>query len=132
MANLVVHFEIYVDDINRAIKFYTKLFGWKIAKFKTMDYWLVYPTGVEEPGPAKFGINGGMLLRPGPKPENDKATPNAFVCTVSVDDIDAILEKVEGLGGRIDIPVDTVKGVGRLAYIRDSEGNLVGLLKPIM
>ena len=73
-----------------------------------------------------------MILRPGPAPVNDKAAPNAFVCTVSVDDIDSVLEKVEPNGGRIDIPVSTVPGVGRIAYIRDTELNMIGLLQPAM
>lgn len=28
MANNVVHFEVYVDDIDRAKKFYADVFGW--------------------------------------------------------------------------------------------------------
>jgi len=34
----IVHFEIPADDIERAQKFYTELFGWQIEKAGPMDY----------------------------------------------------------------------------------------------
>jgi predicted enzyme related to lactoylglutathione lyase len=40
MTNRVVHFDIYVDDAERAIAFYQKVFGWTIQKVDGMDYWL--------------------------------------------------------------------------------------------
>lgn len=134
MANNVVHFEIYVNDPERAKKFYAEVLGWAFSFIKEMNYTLVYPGGEALEGPAKIGINGGMVLRPGPgpAPENNKAAPNAFVCTVAVDDIDAVLAKVESNGGRIDMPADTIPGIGRLAYIRDTEFNMIGLLQPSM
>jgi uncharacterized protein len=33
----LVHFEIPVDDVERAKKFYADLFGWKIEKWPGMD-----------------------------------------------------------------------------------------------
>ena len=53
----IVHFEIYADDVGRASKFYTDLFGWEINKWDgppQMDYRLVV-TGREGPG-----IDGGI------------------------------------------------------------------------
>ena len=35
-------------------------------------------------------------------------------------------------GGRIDMPADTIPGIGRLAYIHDTEFNMIGLLQPVM
>jgi predicted enzyme related to lactoylglutathione lyase len=132
MGSNIVHFEIHVDDMERAKKFYTEVLGWAFNYMKEMDYMLVYPGGKIMNGPAEVGVNGGMLLRNTPAPSDDKASPNAFVCTISVDDVDATLEKVTANGGRIDMPAGDVPGVGRLAYVRDSEMNLLGLLKPDM
>ena len=134
MGNNIVHFEINVDDIERAKKFYKQVLGWA---FKDMDmgemiYTLVYPSGKVTSGPAKVGINGGMMKRSGPAPTDNMAGPNAFVCTVSVDDVDAVIAKVVPNGGRVDMPIDNVSGVGRLAYIRDTEMNLLGILQPDM
>ncbi len=133
MANSVVHFEVFVDDVERAKKFYSDVFGWVFQDLgeKYGGYVLVYPSGEITSGMPSTGINGGMMKRPGPAPSDDKAAPNAFVCTVVVDDVDAIVAKAETAGGRVDMPADDVPGVGRLAYIRDTEMNLVGLLKPI-
>lgn len=132
MGNNIVHFEIYVDDLDRAQKFYTNVFGWAFDYRKDYDYTLVYPGGKVTDGPAAVGVNGGMMKRNSPKPSDDKASPTAFVCTISVDDVDATLEKVTTSGGRIDIPANDIPSVGRLAYVRDSEMNLLGLLKPDM
>lgn len=46
----IVHFEIPADDVERARKFYSTLFGWKIEKIEvrkdgeTMDYWMISTT----------------------------------------------------------------------------------------
>ncbi|HEX2787098.1 MAG TPA: VOC family protein [Ignavibacteria bacterium] len=34
----VVHFEIHVDDVNRASKFYSDIFGWEFNKWEGGDY----------------------------------------------------------------------------------------------
>jgi uncharacterized protein len=131
MSNNVVHFEIFVDDLERAKKFYFDVLGWAFNFMEGMDYTLVYPGGKVLEGPAKVGINGGMALRTGPA-QKSRSTPNAFVCTVAVDDLDAVLAKVESGGGTIDAPAESIPGIGRLAYIRDTEFNMIGLLQPFM
>jgi predicted enzyme related to lactoylglutathione lyase len=37
---------------------------------------------------------------------------------------------VEKLGGKITIPKNTIKGVGQVLMILDTEGNAIGFLKP--
>jgi predicted enzyme related to lactoylglutathione lyase len=50
----IVHFEIPADDVERARKFYSTLFGWKIEKIEvrkdgeTMDYWMISTTASSE------------------------------------------------------------------------------------
>ncbi len=131
MANLVVHFEIYAEDIERAADFYRNVFGWAFQTMGEMNYTLVFPSGEVEYGPAKKGINGGLLLRPGLAPQDTLAAPNAFVCTIGVDDIDASVEAAERHGGHVDMAITLVENVGRLAYLRDTEGNLFGVLEPL-
>jgi hypothetical protein len=125
-----VHFEIHVEDMARARDFYAKALGWAFQRVDELDYTMVFPGGEVTPGPAQFGINGGMILRSGPGPDTKAAAPNAFVCTVAVDDIGDTLARVTAAGGRIDRPADEVPGIGRLAYVRDTESNLIGLLQP--
>lgn len=132
MASVITHFEVYVDDLDRAKNFYKNVFGWAYqdmgADFN--DYVVVYPGGEVTEGPAKLGINGGMMKRSGPAPSDDKASPNAYVCMVTIDDIASSLELVKQHGGRIDMDIMDVPTVGKIAYIRDTEMNLVGVLQP--
>jgi predicted enzyme related to lactoylglutathione lyase len=49
-----------------------------------------------------------------------------------VDDIDAVLAKVEKSGGKIVDAKNMMKGVGLLAVIRDTGGNELGVWTPKM
>ena len=37
----VVHFEIHADDPERAVAFYTGVFGWTVNRYGDMPYWLL-------------------------------------------------------------------------------------------
>src|SRR5690348_9288852 len=73
----IVHFEIHADDPERAIGFYTALFGWEISRWGEMDYWLIR-TGEGTPG-----IDGGLTRRQGPPPPEGQAV-TSYVCTADV------------------------------------------------
>lgn len=118
-----VHFEIFAADPARAISFYETVFGWKFERWGQEQYWLV-TTGEEGPG-----VNGGLLPRQGPDPEPDGPV-SGYVMTTGVDDIDAIIALIEGSGGTVALPKNHMPGVGLLAYYRDTEGNLFGVLQP--
>ena len=51
---------------------------------------------------------------------------------VMVENIDEVLTNLEKLGGMIVIPKMKIKSVGFNAIIRDTEGNLLGILQPEM
>jgi uncharacterized protein len=120
----VIHFEIHADDPERAARFYTELFGWQITKWAgPMNYWVI-STGAE----GTPGINGGLLRRHG-QPPADGQPVNAYVCTVDVADLDASLAKAIGLGGVLALAKMPVPGVGWLAYVKDPEGNILGLMQ---
>lgn len=118
----VVHFEIHAGDPNRAVDFYTKLFGWTFQKWEgPMDYWMVITGADDQPG-----INGGMVQRQG---EIDGQAVIAYVCTVDVADVDASLETALANGAEIAVPKMAVPGVGWLAYCKDTEGNIFGMMQ---
>ncbi len=120
----VVHFEIHASDPDRAVRFYTALFGWKITKWDgPTDYWLI------DTGPAEQrGINGGLLRRHGPEPVEMQPV-NAFVCTVDVPNVDEFVAKAQAAGGRIAVPKMPIPGIGWLAYVKDTEGNILGMMQ---
>ena len=137
--NRVVHFEIHVDDMDRAQKFYESAFGWK---FQDMgDKYGGYRVIATGPGPddiAKggvsvkdWGINGGMMKRNAPKPPTG-SSPVGFVNVIGVDDIDAAIAKIEAAGGMVHMKKDKVPNVGWIAYYGDLEGNMFGIIQPEM
>jgi predicted enzyme related to lactoylglutathione lyase len=119
----VVHFEIHASDPQRAITFYEKLFGWAFQKWEgPMDYWLI-TTGPE----SAPGINGGLVRRQG---EIDGQAVIAYVCTIDVANLDESIAAAEANGGKQAIPKWQIPGVGWLAYYKDTEGNIFGMLQP--
>jgi predicted enzyme related to lactoylglutathione lyase len=118
----VVHFEIHAENPERAVKFYTQLFGWAITNWSGGEYWLIN-TGETQPG-----INGGLLRRRGPAPADGQPV-NAFVCTVDVPAVDEYVAKATAGGGTIALPKMAVPGIGWLAYVKDTEGNILGLMQ---
>lgn len=117
----VVHFEIHASDPDRAISFYQRLLGWEFTKWEAWEYWMV-KTGPDD----KPGINGGLIRRQG---EIDGQAVIAYVCTVDVDAIDQYVEKAIELGGQIALPKMAIPGVGWLAYVKDTEGNIFGMMQ---
>jgi hypothetical protein len=119
----VVHFEIPVDDLDRAKAFYGNVFGWGLQTMEQMDdYTIAMTTAVDqqtqvptEPG----AINGGLMRR-----KADTPTP---VVTVQVDSIDTALKQIDSEGGSTVQARTEIPGMGAFAYFKDSEGNVVGL-----
>lgn len=123
-----VHFEIHAADQQRCAKFYEAVFGWKVTKMQmpNFEYWLV-TTGAE----GTPGIDGGIVKRMGDNPDPKDPTPvTGYVCTTEVEDIDAVIAKIDAAGGTEALPKGKVDGVGILAYYKDTEGNIFGILQP--
>jgi len=126
MAN-IGHFMIPADDVGRAKRFYHNLLGWKIEPTKTpLD-----PANLAElqyhdisTGAAGIGtLNAGGLYK--------RHLTEPILNFVIVDDIDTVQAQVEKLGGRITMPKQEIAGVGLVVMIQDTEGNVIGLWKPV-
>ena len=116
----VIHFELSADNPERAARFYTKVFGWKIEKWAgPTDYWLVTTGPDSEPG-----INGAIMQRADPK-----ATT---VNTIGVASVDEFCAKIVKSGGKVLQPKMPIPGVGYYAYCQDTEGNAFSLMQPDM
>jgi predicted enzyme related to lactoylglutathione lyase len=112
----VVHFEISADEPERAVKFYTDVFGWNTEKWGgPKDYWLVTTGAKDEPG-----INGGVFKREGPV---------NFVNTIDVPSVDDFAAKVTEHGGKVVVPRMAIPGVGYLIYCKDTENNVFGIMQ---
>ena len=133
MANLVVHFEIHASEPQRLIDFYGELLGWTFTQFGDMPYWAI-DTGdgairMNEPG---RGINGGLTQRLGSAPQHG-APVNGCNVVVGVDgSIDALFQKALDLGAAEALPLADMQGVGRVGYLLDPDGNVFGLISPVL
>ena len=113
----VVHFEVPADNPERAIKFYESVFGWRIEQWDgPIEYWLIMTGPEDQPG-----IDGGLA------PREDSAI--GIENFIDVKDLDASLKAVTDQGGEITRPRMTVPGVGWVAYIKDTEGNIFALMQ---
>jgi len=117
----VVHFEIPADNLARAKKFYSTVFGWSLDEFPDMEYTIARTVESDQNGMPKEpgAINGGMLQRQDPV--------KAPVITISVDNMDQAAATIEKNGGKMIRPKMAVGDMGFAAYFKDTEGNVVGL-----
>ena len=116
MTSRVVHFEIPIDEPERAGTFYREAFGWKIDRWGPAEYWTM-STG-EAPG---YGAEGALK----PRAEG----PEGVTIYIAVDDIDDALRRIPEAGGTMMTDKMPVPTMGWSAHFRDTEGNLVGIFQ---
>jgi predicted enzyme related to lactoylglutathione lyase len=110
-----VHFEHFVDDPQKAIDFYQRVFGWSAQEWTGMPYWIV-TTGPDE----KPGINGGFSASPPPDGQR-------VVNTLEVDDIDDAIKRSREAGAVVIMEKQAIPGVGWMAYLKDPTGVVFGV-----
>ena len=122
-----VHFEIHVNDMESAKKFYGEIFGWTFqdwSEYAGMPYFGAV-TGDER----ELGINGALMQRQGPPPEPNQAV-NSFICTIEVGDYDSTEAKILENGGKVALPKYALPGMAWQGYYIDPEGNIFGIHQP--
>ncbi len=122
----IVHFEMPADDVERAKKFYTDLFGWKIEKWpgtsskdsssSSMEYWIVSTT--DDKG-NKAPIGGGLMKRQ----EQHQQITNF----IDVNSVDEYSSKIEKIGGKVVVTKMAIPGMGYFAVCHDTENNSFGI-----
>jgi len=124
----VVHFEIPAENLERAKKFYSENFGWKLHQLgpEVGNYVLVHTGPTDEQGMPqdRAFINGGLMPR-----DPSASSP---VLVIAVADADQTVEKVKRSGGRLVGEILDIPNVGRYARVQDTEGNVIGVIKPAM
>jgi predicted enzyme related to lactoylglutathione lyase len=112
-----VHFDLTVDDPERAMKFYREIFGWKFEKWDgPMEYWMATTGDEKEPG-----INGGLSKR------GESNMPN--MNTVGVTSVDKFSKMIQDEGGKVLVPKTPILGIGWFATCQDTEGNTFGIME---
>jgi predicted enzyme related to lactoylglutathione lyase len=108
----VVHFEIGGKDVSGLRQSYKGAFDWYITPVPTMNYATIAPC---EPD----GIGGGIEHTNGPRP---------VTFYIRADDLEAALECIQSLGGKIVTPIEIPNVVG-LVIFADPERHIIGLVK---
>lgn len=117
--NAVVWFEIYVQDIERAKRFYESVFEMTMAKLgdTTLEMWGFPPTATD-----KTGASGSIVRMEG-YPSGGNSTLVYFSCA----DCAVQGARVVAAGGRIQRDKMSIGPYGFIVLAVDTEGNLIGL-----
>ncbi|WP_442599993.1 VOC family protein [Neobacillus sp. D3-1R] len=123
----LIHFEIHVDDMERAKKFYGEVFGWTFedwSEYAGMPYFGAVTGDANEPG-----INGALMKRQSPPPQPNQPL-NGYACTMGVEDYNSTEAKILDLGGQVAMPKYALPGMAWQGYYLDTEGNIFGIHQP--
>ena len=120
MPSAINWFQIPASDIMRAKTFYETICGFPLEKMEmpNLQMWSF-------PADRQSGEIGGAVVA------TAGAIPSATGTAVFLNgdpDLQVMLDRVEGAGGRILVPKTTIgMDAGYFAMIADTEGNTVGL-----
>ncbi len=115
--NNLAHFAIHSDDVERTRQFYTEVFDWKFNPYGPPNFYQIRTGNDDNPG-----IRGALQERV-IDPQDEPI--RGFECTISVESLDATMERVIANGGSIVLDKCSIPGVGSLFKFTDTEGNLV-------
>lgn len=117
----ITYFEIQAKQPELLIDFYQSVFGWKFIPVPEIPipYWRIETDG----------IHGGLLQRPASTPPPECGT-NAYVCSMLVEDVEAVTAVVLSKGGIVAMPKFAVAGAGWHGYFLDPDGNTFGVFQP--
>ena len=124
----IYHIGIPVNDIDRAVKFYTEVLGMTVAKLNRDDM---------GGGLARADLRSGdgmVVLFQRPKPseknslEDDGAAHHAFI--VDREDFELAVKRMKDWGVKVHTTATVDRPSGRGFYFFDTEGNLLQLYSP--
>lgn len=116
--NRVGWFEIYVDDMVRAKRFYEAVFEAELSRLEMpgMEIWM-FP--MQDEG---AGATGALV-----KMHGFSAGANSVLVYFTSDDCAVEEARVTKAGGRIQKPKTSIGDYGFISLIVDTEGNMIGL-----
>ena len=115
--NPVRWFEIHVQDMPRAKRFYEKVFKVQLTRLNTAEEIWNFPMLMDQTGTA------GALVRMEGFPSGGNSTIVYFACA------DCAVEAARAAkqGGRIQKQKTAIGEYGFIALVYDTEGNMIGL-----
>ncbi len=120
VKNPIIWFEIYVQDIERAKKFYETVLQVELSNLSPPDGELAmysFPAN-----PEKFGSTGALVSHPD-VPSGGNSTLVYFNC----DDCAIEEARIEAAGGKLERPKMSIGEYGFITLAIDPDGNRFGL-----
>jgi len=147
MRATVQHFEIPVDDLDRAATFYRTVFGWRVERllWDGPAYCTVRVPESRQESSRKSSRESARETSPATSPATGSAEPPRAVggglmergelraeqplLVIHIEDgsLDEVLRRIDSAGGAVEEPPRRVGGMGEWARFRDSEGNHLAL-----
>lgn len=124
MKSAIDWFEIPSKDFSRAMRFYSTILG---EPLKDMSDQMQCPYAffpMECQGIEGQGVGGALRAAGTTKNCNDDG-PTIYLN--AGEDVNRVLDKVKAAGGEITMPKTAIGEYGFIAFIKDSEGNSIGL-----
>lgn len=120
--NMIGYFEIQANEPEKAVGFYTSVFGWKFIEQSGLPikYWRIETDG----------IGGGLLERPAKTPPTECGT-NAFTCSMEAANFDETANKILENGGIVAMPKFEIPGRCWQGYFVDTDNNVFGIFEVI-
>jgi uncharacterized protein len=118
MNNPVTYFEIPVRDLDRAVKFYSIVFGYDFER-----------TEIDGNAMALFPFTDDASGITGALAQGDSYVPGKQGARLyfATDDIDAVLGRAVNAGGKVLYPKTAIGENGWVAEFEDSESNCIAL-----
>jgi len=103
--------DLGTPDLPAALRFYTGLFGWDAGEPEAGGYTM-------------FSLAGRPVAAAAPQMQSqlEQGVAPAWTTYVTVDDVDEVAGRVEGLGGTLLSPPFDVLDAGRMAVVTDPSG----------
>jgi len=117
----LAHFAINADDVDRARRFYERVFGWTFKAWGPPGFYQI-DMGPGSPAAAMGALQGRRDLVKGQR-------STGYECTISVPSIDATAVAVLANGGKTVLEKSIIVGVGALMFFQDPEGNVFGAME---
>jgi uncharacterized protein len=119
-TNPVGWFEIYVQGLSRAKKFYETVFATELQQLKSPMPGIEFLTFPMEDN--AYGAPGALV-----KMEGVPGGGNSILVYFSCQDCAVEQGRVAAAGGQVEKPKMSIGEYGFISLVRDSEGNMIGL-----
>lgn len=122
-SNAVVWFDIYVEDMDRAVDFYQTVLGYKLTEMGDPtgeSQMMGFPS--DESSPSRYGALGALTKLEGVRPSR-----GGTLVYFGSEDCAVEESRVVEAGGAVIRPKFSIGEFGWVTVCQDSEGNMFGL-----